>query len=69
MPRDLREGQIVIALSGERAQRLAGRLLAPRPDPMADRLWDELAGLAGSAHRLSHDWDPEAGRLTISTGR
>ena len=69
MPRDFREGPVLIALSGERAQRLADRLLAPRPDPMADRLWDELAGLAGSAHRLSHDWDPATGRLTIASGR
>ena len=69
MPRDLREGPVIIALSGERAHRLADRLLAPRPDPMADRLWEEIAGLAGRAHHVIHDWDPETGRLTISAGR
>ena len=69
MPRDFSEGPVVIALSGERAQRLADRLLAPRPDPMAERLWDDLSDLAGHPHRLSHDWDPDTGRLTISAGR
>ncbi len=69
MPRDFQEDQVVIALSGERAQRLADRLLAPRPDPMAERLWDEISGLAGPAQRLAHDWDPATGRLTISAGR
>jgi hypothetical protein len=66
MPRDLREGPVVISLSGERAQRLADRLLAPRLDPAADHLWEEIAGLAGPAHRLSHDWDPATGRLTLA---
>lgn len=66
MPRDLREGPIVINLTGERAARLAERLFGPNPDPAADRLLEELAG---PARRLSHDWDPATGRLTLSAGR
>jgi hypothetical protein len=66
MPRDLREGPIVISLTGERAQRLADRLLSPRLDQGAERLLEEIAGLAGPAHRLSHDWDPSTGRLTLA---
>jgi hypothetical protein len=66
MPRDIREGPITISLTGERAQRLADRLLAPRLDPVADQLWEQIAGIAGPACRLSHDWDPATGRLTIA---
>lgn len=69
MPRDFREGPITISLSGERARRLAETILAPAADGAADRLWDEIAGLAGPAHRVSHDWDPATGRLTIAARR
>ena len=69
MPRLTREGPIVISLSGLRARRLAERLLTPRPDPASERLWDEIADLAGPASRLAHDWDPATGRLTIAAGR
>ena len=68
MPRDHREGPIVINLTGERAHRLAERLLAPRPSPSADRLWEEIAALGGQAQRVAHDWDPATGRLTIVAG-
>ena len=63
-----REGPIVINLTGERAERLAERLLAPRPSPAADRLWEEIAALGGRASRVVHDWDPATGRLTIVAG-
>lgn len=66
MPRVSREGPIVVKLSGERAERLARRLLSPRPDPAAERLWDEIAGLAGPTSRVAHDWDPATGRLVIA---
>lgn len=69
MPRLDREGPIVINLSGLRARRLAERLLAPRPDMAAERLWDEIADLAGPASRVAHDWDPATGQLTIAAGR
>jgi hypothetical protein len=62
MPRDHREGPITVQLSGDRARRLAERLLAPDADPA----WDELATLAGPASRVSHDWDPATGRLTLA---
>ncbi len=65
MPRDLREGPVVINLTGERAARLADRLLGPCPDPSAERLLEELAG---PAQRLAHDWDPATGRLTLLAG-
>lgn len=68
MPRAHPEGPIVINLSGERAERLAHRLLAPRPDRAAERLWEEIAGLAGPASRVAHDWDPATGRLVIAAG-
>jgi hypothetical protein len=68
MPRAHREGPIVINLTGERAERLAERLLAPRPSPAADRLWEEIAALGGRASRMAHDWDPVTGRLTIVAG-
>jgi hypothetical protein len=68
MPRDLCEGPVVFDLSGERAQRLAERLLAPRPDPSAERLLEEIASLAGPAQRIAHDWDPATGRLVIAAG-
>ena len=63
-----RQGPIVINLTGERAHRLAERLLAPRPSPAADRLWEEIAALGGRAQRVAHDWDPATGRLTIVAG-
>ena len=69
MPRAHREGPIVINLTGERAHRLAERLLAPRPSPATERLWEELAALGGRASRVAHDWDPATGRLTIVAGR
>ncbi|EYD72949.1 hypothetical protein Rumeso_04825 [Rubellimicrobium mesophilum DSM 19309] len=65
MPHPHREGPLVIALTGERAHRLAEGLLAPRPSPAAQRLWEEIAALGGRGRRLSHDWDPAVGRLTI----
>ena len=68
MPRLDREG-FVINLSGLRARRLAECLLAPRPDTVAERLWDKIADLAGPASRVAHDWDPATGRLTIAAGR
>jgi hypothetical protein len=51
---------------GLRARRLVERLLAPRPDAVAERLWDETANLAGLASRVAYDWDPATGRLTIA---
>jgi hypothetical protein len=66
MPRDFRESPVVIDLSGERAHRLAERLLAPRPDDAAERL---LEALAGPAQRVAHDWDPVTGRLVIAAAR
>lgn len=68
MPRDLRESPIVIDLTGELAHMLAERLLAPRPSPAADRLWEEIATLGGRTSRVAHDWDPATGRLTIVAG-
>ncbi|HVG48126.1 MAG TPA: hypothetical protein VM899_08330 [Rubellimicrobium sp.] len=65
MPRDRREGPIVIHLTGQRAHLLAERLLAPDPSPATDRLWDEIAALGGRASRVGHDWDPATGRLTL----
>lgn len=69
MPRDFREGPVVIDLSGERAHRLAERLLAPCADPSAERLLEEIAGLVGPTQRIAHDWDPATGRLVIAAGR
>jgi hypothetical protein len=69
MPRSRREDPVIVSLSGERAHRLAERLLAPRPDPAAERLLEEIAGLAGASHRIAHDWDPSTGRLVIAAGR
>ncbi len=61
MPRDTREGPLLIDLTGDRARVLAERLLAAP----ADRLWDELAAL-GQGRRVAHDWDPATGRLTLA---
>ena len=69
MPLTRRTGPIVIDLSGERAQRLAERLLTPRLGPATDRLLDEIARLGGRVGRLTHDWDPTTGRLTVVAGR
>jgi hypothetical protein len=63
MPRDHRDGPVVVHLSGDRARHLAERLFAPRAP--ADRLWDELATL-GEGARVAHDWDPATGRLTFA---
>jgi hypothetical protein len=68
MPRAHRQGPIVINLTGERAHRLAERLLATHPSPAAERLWEEIAALGGRASRVSHDWDPATGLLTIVAG-
>lgn len=68
MPRASREGPIVINLTGERAERLAERLLVGRPNAASDRLWEEIAALGGRASRVAHDWDPATGRLTIVAG-
>lgn len=65
MPRLDREG-FVMNLSGLRARRLAERLRAPRPDAVAERLWEEIVDLAGPANRVAHDWDPATGRLTLA---
>jgi hypothetical protein len=48
---------------------LAERLLAPVPDPAAERLLAEIAGLTEASHRIAHDWDPATGRLVIAAGR
>jgi hypothetical protein len=69
MRRAQSECPIVIDLSGERAHRLAERLLAPLPDAATERLLEEIAALTGPGHRIAHDWDPATGRLTIATGR
>jgi hypothetical protein len=69
MPRELREGPIVVNLSGERARVLAQRLLAPGSDPATERLLVELATLTGGGTRVAHDWDPQTGRLTLAAGR
>ncbi len=69
MPRVVREGPIIINLMGERAHRLAERLLEPYPSPAAERLWEEIAALGGRSQRMAHDWDPATGRLTIVAGR
>ena len=69
MPRDHREGPIVINLTGERARHLAERLLSPRPGAAADRLWAEIAAMGGQGARVTHDWDPATGRLTLTAGR
>ena len=67
MPHDARP--VVIDLSGERAQRLAERLLAPALDAAAERLLADLAALVGEAARVAHDWDPATGRLVIAAAR
>lgn len=67
MPLAHRTGPIVIDLSGERAHRLAERLLAPRP--ATERLLEDIARLGGRVGRLTHDWDPSTGRLTLVAGR
>ena len=69
MPLAHRTGPIIIDLSGERAHRLAERLLAPRPGPATERLLDDIARLGGRLGRLTHDWDPSTGRLTLVAGR
>lgn len=66
MPHDLPEGPILIDVTGERAHRLAERLLAPRAP--SDRLWRDIAALGGRVRRVDRDWDPVAGRLTLVTG-
>jgi hypothetical protein len=63
-----RQGPIVINLTGERAHRLAERLLAPSPSPATDRLLEEISALGGRVSRVTHDWDPATGRLTIVAG-
>ena len=67
MPRTHRTGPIVIDLSGERAHRLAERLHAPHP--ATERLLEDIARLGGRVGRLTHDWDPSTGRLTLVAGR
>lgn len=69
MPRDRREGPIVVNLSGERARALARRLMSPGSDPATERLLGELAALTGGGTRVAHDWDPQTGRLTLAAGR
>lgn len=69
MPRDVREVPIVVNLSGERARKLAHRLLAPGADPATERLLGELAQLTGGGTRVAHDWDPQTGRLVLAAGR
>jgi hypothetical protein len=69
MPRTHRTGPIVIDLSGERAHRLAERLLASPPGPATERLLEDIARLGGRVGRLTHDWDPSTGRLTLVAGR
>ena len=61
--RDPRAAPVVVRLSGDRARRLADRLLAPRAP--GDRLWEEVGAL-GRGHRIAHDWDPATGRLTLA---
>lgn len=58
------QSPVVISLTGERAERLAQRLLAPGSDA-AEPLWEELAALGSRGSRLAHDWDPTTGRLTF----
>ena len=65
MPRDHRDGPITIRLSGERAERLAHRLLAPQPASATDALLAEIAALGGHGARVSHDWDPATRHLTL----
>ena len=69
VPLTRRTGPIVIDLSGERAHRLAERLIAPRPSPATERLLEDIARLGGRVGRLTHDWDPSTGRLTLVAGR
>lgn len=61
-----RQGPVVLNLSGERARRLAGRLLASDADPATDRLLADLAALVGGGSRVAHDWDPATGRLVLA---
>ena len=57
----------VLTLTGEPAETLASRLLADGAEEI-DAAWADILDRSGASNvgstRLSHDWDPDAGRLT-----